>query len=519
MLKPYFGRESPSQSVSDDSATLLAALTANEDSVAAPSRSIIMGRLKNSGMLAVLEKQLPHLTDTEKNDMVALIRDFPELTGDVPTVTSVLKHDIDVGTSAPIKQHPYRVNPAKRNLLKKEVDYMLSNNIAEHSSSPWSSPCLLVLKSDESHRFCTDYRRVNAVTIPDSYPLPRMDDCVDRVGSARFVTKLDLLKGYWQVQLTDRAKKISAFVTPDSFLQYKVMAFGMRNAPACFQRLVNIITQGMTECAAYLDDLILYSESWSVHLQQLRELFCRLSKANLTLNLAKCEFGKATVKYLGRVVGNGHVLPVMAKVAAVQGYPVPVNRHELRRFLGMVGYYRDFCVNFSSVVAPLTDILSPKVDYVWSEACQKAFENVKGLLLSTPVLAAPDYNSPFSLAVDASDVGAGAVLLQRGADDLDHPVSYFSKKFSSAQRNYSTIEKETLSLVLALQHFEVYLGGSSHPILVYTDHDPLKFLNRMYNSNQRLMRWSLILQPFCLQIVHVRGKDNVLADALSRCSN
>ena len=222
---------------------------------------------------------------------------------------------------------------------------------------------------------------------------------------------------------------------------------------------------------------------------------------------------------MGRVVGNGHVLPVMAKVAAVQDYPVPVNRHELRRFLGMVGYIRDFCVNFSSVVAPLTDMLSPKVDYVWSGACQKAFENVKGLLLSTPVLAAPDYNSPFSLSVDASDVGAGAFLLQRGADDLDHPVSYFSKKFSSAQRNYSTIEKETLSLVLALQHFEVYLGGSSHPIVVYTDHHPLKFLDRMYNSNQRLMRWSLILQPFFLQIVHVRGKDNVLADALSRCSN
>ena len=206
----------------------------------------------------------------------------------------------------------------------------------------------------------------------------------------------------------------------------------------------------------------------------------------------------------------------MAKVAAIQEFPMPCDRRALRRFLGMVGYYRSFCKNFSTVVCPLTNLLSPKARFDWTESCNQAFENVKALLLTAPVLAAPDFNKPFQLAVDASSVGAGAVLLQSGADHIDHPVCFFSRKFNSAQRKYSTIEQETLALVLAIQHFEVYLGSTVHPVKVYTDHDPLKFLSRMYNSNRRLMRWSLLLQPFNLQIVHIRGKDNIIADALSR---
>ncbi len=180
----------------------------------------------------------------------------------------------------------------------------------------------------------------------------------------------------------------------------------------------------------------------------------------------------------------------------------------------MVGYYRTFCRNFATVVSPLIDLLSPKITFQWSDACQRAFENVKSLLIAAPVLAAPDHSRTFSLAVDASDAGVGAVPQQMGADDVEHPVCYFSKKFSSAQRNYSTIEKEALALVFAIQHFEVYLA-CSHPLIVYCDHNPLTFLNSMHNCNQRLMRWSLYLQLYNLDIRHIRGKDNMVADALS----
>ncbi len=476
----------------------------------------VEGRLNNSEVLVNLAHHLSHLSELEKTDIIELVNSFPSLFSDVPTRTSVIEHDIDVGTAQPVKQHAYRVNPIKRKLLQKEVDYLLDHNLAEPSFSSWSSPCILVSKPDNSYRFCTDYRKLNCLTKPDCYPLPRIDDCVDRVGSAKFVSKFDLLKGYWQVPLTSRAKELSAFVTPDRFLQYTVMPFGVRNAPATFQRLVNHVLSGMSGCEAYLDDVVLYSSSWSEHLDQIRELFVRLAKANLTINLAKCEFGKATVTYLGKVVGRGCVKPIHAKVNVICSFPKPATRRELRRFLGMVGYYRGFCHNFASVVAPLTDLLSPKIPFQWSEKCQRSFENAKSLLANAPVLVTPNFEKRFLLAVDASAYGAGAVLLQEDCNGIEHPVSYFSKKFNRHQQVYSTVEKEALALILAVQHFEVYLSAVCGPITVYTDHNPLTFLDRMRGKNQRIMRWSLILQPFHLQIKHIRGKDNIIADALSR---
>lgn len=350
--------------------------------------------------------------------------------------------------------------------------------------SAWSSPCLLVPKSDLSVRFCTDYRKVNAVTKPDSFPLPRMEDCIDRVGPARFVTKLDLLKGYWQIPLTSRASEISAFVTPDDFMQYSVMAFGMRNAPSTFQRLMRIVLSGVEKCEAYLDDIVIYSSSWEEHMVSLREVFARLVNACLTLNLAKCEFAKATVVYLRKKVGQGHVCPVDAKIASIVEFPVPGNKRELSRFLSMSGYYRGFCRNFASVVSPLTDLLSTERVFVWSAACDQAFRAAKDLLCNAPILSAPDFERPFKLEVDASATGAGAVLIQESEMGIDHPVCYFSKKCTACQRRYSAIEKEALALLLALQHFGIYLGGSSFPIRVYTDHHPLVFLDRMRNSNQ-----------------------------------
>lgn len=487
-----------------------------EDDIEFPSTELVAGRLNNSKIIQHLDSYLSHLIAAERDDMTKIIRTYGNLFSDVPSRTTLIEHDIDVGNSLPIKQHAYRVSPEKRTQLQKEVAFMLENNIAEPSFSPWSSPCLLVKKSDGTFRFCTDFRRVNSVTKPDSYPLPRMEDCVDRVGNAAFVTKIDLLKGYWQVPLSERAKEISAFVTPDYFLHYTVMAFGLRNAPATFQRLVNRVIEGMRNVEAYLDDLVIYSASWSEHLEQIENLFSRLSRANLTVNLAKCEFGRATVTYLGKIVGGGQVRPVESKVEAITNFPVPKTRRDLRRFLGMVGYYRNFCKNFSAVASPLTDLLSPKVPFQWSNECQMSFERVKALLINSPVLSAPDFSTPFCLAVDASDTGAGAVLLQRDQDGVEHPVCYFSRKFNKHQRCYSTIEKEALALILAIQHFDVYIGSVSHPLIVYTDHNPLVFLSRMKNNNQRLMRWSLFLQTFEVDIRHIRGKDNIIADALSR---
>lgn len=203
-------------------------------------------------------------------------------------------------------------------------------------------------------------------------------------------------------------------------------------------------------------------------------------------------------------------------VEAILDVTPPTNRTELRRYLAMVGYYRGFCNNFSAVAAPLTDLLSPKVDFIWTSTCQSAFDQTKMLLVNAPVLAAPCFKRPFKVAVDACDSGVGAVLLQDGVDGVEHPVSFFSRKLDRHQRWYSTIEKEALALVTAFEHFEVYVGGSSVPVVVYTDHNPLVFLDRMRNKNRRLMNWSLRLQQFNMVITHIRGRDNVIANALSR---
>ena len=296
------------------------------------------------------------------------------------------------------------------------------------------------------------------------------------------------------------------------------MPFGLTNAPSTFQRLVNFIIQGLEGVHCYLDDIIVTGQTWEEHLDRLKSLFLRLKEAGLTINLKKSVFCKATVTYLGHVVGNGHIRPKTANIEAVLDYPVPTTRKSLQRFLGLASYYRRFCRNFSSVAAPLTSLTSSKVKFNWTDDCQASFEALKLFLCHNPVLKSPDFNNPFIIHVDASDAGAGGVLLQKSPEGMLHPVSYTSSKFKPHQMSYSTIEKEALSLVLALQKYECYLQGAAE-VIVYTDHNPLQFLDKMKAHNQRLLRWSLYLQKFPLKIDHLKGTENFMADALSRLAS
>ena len=480
-------------------------------------KGIRESKLTNSEALQNLQKKISHLKVNEQEDIKKFLLEFQHLFPDVPSRTTCMYHDVDVGSAPPRKQHPYRVNPLKLEYLHKEIKYMLENNIIEPSQSEWSSPCVLVPKADGTFRFCTDFRKLNTVTKTDSYPLPRVEDCIDRVGKAQYVTTFDLLKGYWQIPLTERAKKLSAFVTPRGLYQYRVMPFGMKNAPATFQRMINHLISGMDGCEAYIDDVIVYGNSWEEHIVQLRILLSRFSKANLTINLNKSEFGHAEVTFLGHIVGSGQVEPISAKIQAIVNYPTPRDKQQLMRFLGMAGYYRRFCCNFSLVTSPLTNLLKKNVKYEWTPTCQAAFQQVKAMLSSYPILMAPDFHKPFLLMVDASDNGAGAVLMQQDEKGIEHPVSYFSRKYDVHQKKCSTIEKEALALLLALQHFDMYLNTVLFPITVYTDHNPLVFVHKMKNNNQRFLRWCLCFQEYDLSIQHIRGRENVIADALSRC--
>ena len=352
-------------------------------------------------------------------------------------------------------------------------------------------------------------------TVKDSYPLPRIDDIVDSISNSPLLSKVDLLRGYYQIELEEGSRKVAAFITPQGLFEYTVMPFGLANAPHTFQRHLNLVLRGIEGVYVYLDDVVITGKTWKEHLEKLKLVFEAFAKHNITINLSKCDFGKATVKYLGHEVGSCTVKPLDCHIKSISSFPVPQCKKEVMKFLGTVGYYRKFCKNFSDVAHPLTELLKKKIPFNWDSKCDIAFNNLKLLLMSKPVLKAPDFEKPFILQIDSSEVGAGSVLLQ-DYDGVLHPVSYFSHKYDEHQKNYHIVEKEALSLILSLKHFEIYVNSSDFPILILTDNNPLTFINKCKGNNKRILRWSIFLQGFNLEIKHIKGKFNVIADALSR---
>ena len=307
MLKLYVDRDNTDNTTATKTVCPVTQANAQEESINDQAKLHGMPKLQNSNVLLEMYSKLTHLPPYHLESLKSLIDGYTQSFPHVPSQTGKIYPDVDVGDASPIKQSPYRMSPLKKKYLQKEVQYLLDNNLIEPSQSCWSSPCILIPKPDGSFRLYTDYRKINNITKTDTFPIPRFDDCIDNIGNAKFVTKLDLLKGFWQVPLTARAKEISAFVTCEGLYQYKVMPFSMKNAPATFQRLINKVITGLGGCEAYIDDVIVYSDSWETYLEILEELFDRLSEANLTVNLMKSEFGCGTVTYLGHEVGQGQV--------------------------------------------------------------------------------------------------------------------------------------------------------------------------------------------------------------------
>jgi len=391
---------------------------------------------------------------------------------------------------------------------------LLNLGIIKHSDSPWASPIVMVPKADGSLRLCTDYRKVNKLTLPDPFPLPRVEDLVDRVGRAKYLTKIDMTRGYWQVPLDEYSGPISAFVTPTGHFEWKYMPFGLRNSPATFSRLVDKLLKGLEHfCAAYLDDVIIFSDTWEEHMRHLETVFMRIREAGLTLNMKKCEFAVAELDYLGHHVGLGKVQPRQQKVEALLKFPRPTNRKQLQSFLGLASYYRKYIPHFANLSAVLSDMLRKGTKFVWTESTEQSFLDIKSRLASRPVLVPPDFSKPFIVAVDASDIAIGAALMQEN-DGLEQPICFLSRKLNAHQHKYSTVEKEALALLTAVRTFSVYFGSSV--VTVYTVHSPLQFLECMAPHNAKLLRWSLELQQYNLEIRHRSGKNNLFPDILSR---
>jgi hypothetical protein len=369
-------------------------------------------------------------------------------------------------------------------------------------------------KKDGTRRMCIDYRAVNKLTHQDRYPIPRIDDLLDQLKGAKFFSSLDLLSGYHQVRLHEADIPKTAFRTPMGLYEFLVLPFGLTNAPATFQRLMNTIFHDFIRegfLIVYLDDLLIFSRTREEHLSHLRRVFERLREKQLYAKLAKCNFFKTELAYLGHVVGRDGLKVDPGKVKVVEDWPPPKNVHEVRRFLGLANYFRKFIQNYSNLAAPLTALTGSKSEWTWGEREQVAFMGIKHALTHAPVLALPDCSKDFKIISDASDFGVGAVLLQEG-----RAVAFFSKKLNPAELNYHTTEKELAAVVYALREWRCYVLGRK--VTVVTDHKANSYLQSQSFLSPRRARWSEFLQDFDIEWVWEPGKTNI-ADPISRCPN
>ena len=402
-----------------------------------------------------------------------------------------------------------------KELLNKEVEKMLEADVIEKSSWPYSSPVVLVKKPDGSIRFCADYRKVNRITVFDAEPMPSANDIYAKLSGDKYFSEIDLSKGYWQIKMDKASKDKTAFATPDGLYNFKTMPFGLVCAPAVFTRLMRTLLKGLKGVDNYIDDILIHTESFDDHVKCLEEVLKRLSEANMTAKPSKCFFGFETIKFLDHNVGNGSITPIMRTLKKKEEAERPKTKKQVRSFLGLTGYYRDFIQNYSTIVAPLTDLTKKAKPnrVLWEEKHENSYNELKSALSKAPVLRLPDMNKEFVLQTDASDVGLGAVVMQR-YDGLLFPVCYANRKLLPREKNYSVVERECLALVWAVQKFHVLLYGKRFTL--QTDHASLAHINKAKLTNSRVLRWSLILQEYWFRVEAIKGSFNVCADYLRR---
>lgn len=465
---------------------------------------------------------LESLSLDEQNQAECILKEFQSISSELKGLgrTSLLTHYIDTGEAKPIKQRYYMLSPSKLEELNRQLDEMLELDVVEPSSSSWNNPVTMAPKADGTLRFCLDSRKLNEVSKHDAYPLPYINQILDQLGNAKFLSSLDLKSAFWQIPLDPESKEKTAFTIPTRGLfHFKVMCYGLTSAPATQQRLMDILF-GPEYCGRifiYLDDIIVVSETFSEHLTLLRTVLERLQFGNLTINLNKCKFFRKQLKYLGFVVDEYGLRTDPDKVKAIIDFPVPTNRKDVKRFLGTASYYRRFIKNFSNIAGPLNHLTSTKKGappFRWSPEADNAFSELKKAMTTAPVLACPDFSKPFTVHCDASDFGIGGTLTQEFNGE-EHPLAYYSRSLSPPERNYSATEREALAVVNTVEHFRPYLEGSTQ-FKIITDHSSLKWFLNLKNPTGRLERWGCRLSPYNFIIEHRRGSENIIPDALSR---
>ena len=436
--------------------------------------------------------------------------------------TNTVKMRIDTGNEPPIKKRPYPTPLAQRKAVEETIDEMSKAGLITRSRSPWGFPIVLVKKKDGSQRFCVDYRDLNKITRRNAHPLPLIEHILATLKNAKYFSKLDLKSGFHQVELEEESKQKTAFACHKGLFHWNVMPFGLANAPGVFQELMSIVLQGLESYSlAYLDDVLIFSGSKEEHLSHLQKVFDRLRSHNLKLKPSKCEFFNEETQYLGFRISNNGVQPDPEKIRAIKAVEPPKTVREVRGFLGMCSYYRRFIPDFSGIAEPLTDLTKDRVKFIWDDRCQNAFDKLKRELAKEVILAYPDPSKPYKLYTDASDLAIGACLTQEIYDPklnrtIEKPIHFLSHKLSDTQTRWATVEKEAFAIHFALQKLHHYLYSSTFKI--FTDHKPLERLLKSPMKNKKIQLWALAIAGYNCEIVHLPGKDNVVADLLSRSS-
>ncbi|MCW2743449.1 MAG: uncharacterized protein JWR45_3871 [Blastococcus sp.] len=434
------------------------------------------------------------------------------------------RRDVDhaielVPGATPPSRPAYRLSNTELDELKKQLAELTEQGFIRPSKSPYGAPVLFVKKKDGTMRMCIDYRALNKVTIKNKYPLPYIDELLDRLHGSTLYSKLDLRSGYYQQRIRPEDVEKTAFRTRYGHFEFLVLPFGLTNAPATFMHLMHSIFRPYLDAfvIVFLDDILIYSKTEEEHKQHLRVVLDLLRKHKLYAKESKCEFFKTSISFLGYMISADGLGMEPYKVKAVVDWPTPQSATEVRQFLGLAGYYRKFVRHFSHIASPLSELTSATVQWHWGAEQQRAFEQLKHAVTTAPVLALPDEHLPFVIRTDASGFALGAELLQDQGRGLQ-PIAYHSQKMTPAERNYPVHEQELLAVISALKEWRHYVFGKEFKVV--TDHQSLRYLGTQPNLSPRQVRWMEFLQQFEPFVIEYQpGKGNVVADALSRRSD
>lgn len=466
------------------------------------------------------------LTPTQRDRLYQAVEKLIVGSDEALTRTNVLEHLIELEPgSRPFFLRSHHFSPALEKKMMVELERMLKLGVIEPSNSPVASPIVPQTKKDGSIRLCLDSRVLNSMTVKDRWPVPNLPAMIGRLQNSRLYISIDLKSAFWQVGLDGErrpgqiasSRELTAFVFPGRGLfHFKVMPFGLCNSPATQCRLMSKVLGHDLEPSVvyYLDDILLMGNTFEELMGRLAEVISRLTKANLAINLGKCRFFCQEIMFLGYLIGGGLIKPDPRKVAAVMNFPVPRSMKEVRRVLGLAGYYRRLIPKFSEITAALSDLLKGESRFQWTKEAQHSFETLKAVLSSEPVVGNPQFELEFILQCDASDVAAAAVLgqFQGGVEIV---IAYYSHKWQKFERNWAATEKEAACVLYAIRHFRAFIAGSHFTVI--TDAQALLHLKKVKtDGSSKLARWALELNEYDVSIQHRKGEDNVVADALSR---